>query len=143
MCSRWCRSRLLLELCFGLERCKGLPGDFDNRSVVLVAQLRGGLESCAHFGRNAQRCRLHSALGVDHLVKRNRVEQLRGQCQHNGDLSGYRRRGAFRLFEAGSDTPSMLDELAGIVIQASAEASEGFKLLELGVGKLEVTCPDT
>jgi hypothetical protein len=50
---------------------------------------------------------------------------------------GHRHWGALRLFEAGADASSMLDDLAGAFIQAGAEPREGLKFLELRVSELE------
>ena len=77
-------------------------------------------------------------LGVRHLIQRHAVEEFRGQRQQHGDLRGHGYRGEFRLFEAGANTPSMFDDLAGVFIQAGAEPGKGFQFLKLRVGELEV-----
>ena len=66
------------------------------------------------------------------------VEEFRGQRQQHGDLRGHGHRGEFRLLEAGADSPSVLDDLAGVFIQAGAEPGKGLEFLELRVGELEV-----
>jgi len=44
------------------------------------------------------------------------------------------------LLEAGTDALSVIDDLAGVVIQPSPEAREALELLELRVGELEIAC---
>ena len=77
-------------------------------------------------------------LGVRHLVKRHAVEEFRGQRQQHGDLRGHGHRGEFRLFEAGANSPSVFDGLAGVFIQAGSEPGKGFEFLKLRIGELEV-----
>jgi hypothetical protein len=81
---------------------------------------------------------MHRALGIRHTVERHLVEQIGGQGQQDSDLCGHGHRGEFRLLEAGADLPSVLDDLAGVFIQAGAEPGEGLEFLELRVGELEV-----
>ena len=68
------------------------------------------------------------------------VEESCGQRQQHGDLPGNGYRGEFGLFETGTNAPSMLDDLAGVFVEAGAEPGKGLELLELCVGELEVTC---
>ena len=53
-------------------------------------------------------------------------------------MCGHRQRGGFWLFETRADSPSMLNDLARVVIQTRAEAREGFEFLELCVSQFEV-----
>ena len=122
----------------GLKTCERFAGDFDNRFAIFIAQLVGGFESRAHLCRDLRRRLVHGVLGVRHPVERHVVEEVRGQRQQDGDLGGYGHRGEFRLFEAGADSPSMLDDLAGVFIQARSEPGKGFEFLELRVGELKV-----
>ena len=132
----WASDRLGFRL--GLEASERFAGDFDDRFAILVAQFVGGIQSLAHLRRDVRRRLAHGVLGVRHLVKRHAVEEFRGQRQQDGDLRGHGHRGEFRLLEAGADSPSVLDDLAGVFIQAGAEPGKGFEFLELRVGELEV-----
>ena len=73
-------------------------------------------------------------LGVRHLVKRHAVEEFCRQCQQHGDLLRHGHRGEFRLFQAGADSPSVFDSLAGAFVQAGSEPGKGFEFLKLRVG---------
>ncbi len=53
-------------------------------------------------------------------------------------MRGHGYRLGFSLLEAGADSPPVLDDLAGVLIQAGAKPGEGLKFLELRVTELEV-----
>jgi len=76
--------------------------------------------------------------GILHLVQRHGVEESCRQRQQHGDLRGHGHRREFRLFEAGANSPSVVDDLAGVFIQTGAEAGERFQFLELRVGQFEI-----
>ena len=75
-----------------------------------------------------------------HLIERHAVEEPRRQGQQHRDLRPRRHWRAFRLFEAGTDAPPMLDDLAGTFVQPRPEPCEGLQFLELCVVQLEVAC---
>ena len=115
-----------------------MAGDVDDRFTILVAQFFGGVQSLAYLRRDIRRRCAQGVLGVRHPVKRHAVEEFGGQCQQHGDLRGHGHRGEFRLFEAGANSPSVLDDLAGVFIQAGSEPGKGFEFLKLCVAELEV-----
>jgi hypothetical protein len=128
--------------CFGpdVESGSGENSSSDLRAISIIAHdphrsIFGGIQSLAHLRRDIRRRLAHGVLGVRHLVKRHGVEEFRGQRQQHGDLRGHRHRGEFRLFEAGADSPSVLDDLAGVFIQAGAEPGKGLEFLKLRVGR--------
>jgi len=82
---------------------------------------------------------MHGVLGVRHSVQWHAIEKFRGQGQQNGDLCGHGHRREFRLLEAGADAPSMLDDLAGVFIQARAKPGKSFEFFELRVSEFKVT----
>ena len=87
---------------------------------------------------NVRRGFLQSLLGLAHLVDWHTVQQAAGQGYEDDDLFGNGRRFKFRLFENGSDSLAMVDNLARVLIKAGTELGEGFQLGELCVSKLEI-----
>ena len=110
----------------------------DNGFTILVTQFFGGIQSLAHLGRYICRRCAQGFFGFRHLVKRHAVEEFGSQCQQHGNLRRHGNRGEFRLFEAGTNSPSVLDNLAGVFIQAGSEPGKGFEFLELCVTEFEV-----
>ena len=104
----------------------------DNCHPVFVAQCIGGIEPRSHL-RDVRRRLLHGVLGVRHLIDRYRVEESRRQREQDGDLSRHRYRSEFRLFQAGADSLSMFDDLAGVFVQAGAKPGKCLEFFELRV----------
>ncbi len=75
---------------------------------------------------------------ISHLIKRHAVKELFCQRQQQGDLRAHGHWGAFRLFEDRADSATVLDGLAGVLIQACAKAGKGFEFHKLRVGELKV-----
>ncbi len=124
------RLRLRLVAWLGRELLERFAGDFDDRFAILVAQFVGGIQSLAHLRRDIRRCLAHGVFGVRHLEKRHAVEEFCGQGQQYGDLRRNGHRGEFRLLETGPDTPSVIDDLAGVFIKAGAEPGKGLEFFK-------------
>src|SRR5208337_1758420 len=123
---------------FWPERRDHFADDLQNRFAVLIAQLVVRGKALTNLSRDV-RCRLsQSLLGIPHLADRHTVQQATGERHEDDDLFRDGRRFELRLFEDGSDSLAMVDNLAGVFVKTGAELGEGFQLRELRVRELEI-----
>ena len=126
------------ESAFGWKRRERFACDLDDRLPVLVAQFCGCFKSRAHFGRDVRRSLAHGVPRHPASARAALGRRVRRSMPAGWRSARARRPGQFRLLEAGADSPSMLDDLAGVFIQARAEPGKGLEFLELRVGELEI-----